>query len=58
MREQVFAYDSSRVYGMYYEMSGASKRYTTQFYATDSTNHFREVYCTIIARQTLIASHQ
>ncbi len=39
MREQVFAYDSSRVYGMYYEMSGASAT-TTQFYATDSTQHF------------------
>lgn len=39
MREQLFTYDSSRVYGMYYEMSGASAA-TTQFYATDSTNHF------------------
>lgn len=39
MREQLFTYDSARVYGMYYEMSGASAA-TTQFYATDSTNHF------------------
>lgn len=39
MREQFFAYDSTKVYGMYYEMSGASAA-TTQFYATDSTNHF------------------
>lgn len=39
MREQLFTYDSARVYGMYYEMSGASAA-TTQFYATDSSNHF------------------
>lgn len=39
MREQLFTYDSTNVYGMYYEMSGASAA-TTQFYATDSTNHF------------------
>lgn len=39
MREQFFAYDSTNVFGMYYEMSGASAA-TTQFYATDSTNHF------------------
>lgn len=39
MREQLFTYDSSKVYGMYYEMSGASAA-TTQFYATDSVNHF------------------
>lgn len=39
MREQFFAYDEAKVYGMYYEMSGASAA-TTQFYATDSANHF------------------
>ncbi|HCP40296.1 MAG TPA: gliding motility lipoprotein GldD [Cryomorphaceae bacterium] len=39
MREQFFEYDSTKVFGMYYEMSGASAA-TTQFYATDSTNHF------------------
>ena len=39
MREQIFEYDNSRVYGMYYEFSGASAT-TTQFYATDSTQHF------------------
>lgn len=39
MREQLFLYDSARVYGMYYEMSGASAA-TTQFYATDSAHHF------------------
>ena len=55
MREQVFAYDSSRVYGMYYEMSGASAT-TTQFYATDSTQHFlRGVLYIITVRQTQTA---
>lgn len=39
MREQFFAYPEKRVYGLYYELSGASAT-TTQFYATDSTNHF------------------
>lgn len=39
MREQFFSYDQKRVFGMYYEMSGASAS-TTQFYATDSTDHF------------------
>lgn len=39
MREQFFSYDQKRVFGMYYEMSGASAS-TTQFYATDSTEHF------------------
>jgi gliding motility-associated lipoprotein GldD len=39
MREQIFSYDSARVFGMYYEMSGASAT-TTQFYATDSSHHF------------------
>lgn len=39
MREQFFAYPEKKVYGMYYEMSGASAT-TTQFYATDSTHHF------------------
>jgi gliding motility-associated lipoprotein GldD len=39
MREQFFAYPEKKVYGLYYELSGASAT-TTQFYATDSTNHF------------------
>ncbi|MEY2964105.1 MAG: gliding motility lipoprotein GldD [Bacteroidota bacterium] len=39
MREQFFAYPEKKMYGMYYEMSGASAA-TTQFYATDSTHHF------------------
>ncbi|MDE0986825.1 MAG: gliding motility lipoprotein GldD [Schleiferiaceae bacterium] len=39
MREQEFSYQDSHVYGMYYEMSGASAT-TTQFYATDSNSHF------------------
>lgn len=39
MREQFFAYPEKQVYGMYYEMSGASAS-TTQFYATDSAHHF------------------
>ena len=54
MREQVFAYDSSRVYGMYYEMSGASAT-TTQFYATDSTQHFLREFYIITVRQTQTA---
>ena len=39
MREQQFSYQGNHVYGMYYEMSGASAT-TTQFYATDSNSHF------------------
>jgi len=39
MREQQFSYEDNQVYGMYYEMSGASAT-TTQFYATDSNSHF------------------
>lgn len=39
MREQFFSYPEKKVYGLYYELSGASAT-TTQFYATDSTNHF------------------
>jgi gliding motility-associated lipoprotein GldD len=39
MREQFFAYPEERVYGLYYEFSGASAT-TTQFYATDSSRHF------------------
>ena len=39
MREQFFSYSERGIYGLYYEMSGASAA-TTQFYATDSTNHF------------------
>jgi len=39
MREQFFEYKDKKVYGLYYELSGASAT-TTQFYATDSTQHF------------------
>ena len=39
MRERFFSYPEKKVYGMYYEMSGASAT-TTQFYATDSAHHF------------------
>lgn len=39
MREQFFEYRDKKVYGLYYELSGASAT-TTQFYATDSTEHF------------------
>ena len=39
MREQFFEYKEKKVYGLYYELSGASAT-TTQFYATDSTQHF------------------
>ena len=39
MREQFFSYPEKKVYGLYYELSGASAT-TTQFYATDSSNHF------------------
>jgi gliding motility-associated lipoprotein GldD len=39
MREQFFEYREKKVYGLYYELSGASAT-TTQFYATDSTHHF------------------
>jgi gliding motility-associated lipoprotein GldD len=39
MRERFFSYPEKKVHGMYYEMSGASAT-TTQFYATDSANHF------------------
>jgi gliding motility-associated lipoprotein GldD len=39
MREQFFEYKEKKVYGLYYELSGASAT-TTQFYATDSTEHF------------------
>jgi gliding motility-associated lipoprotein GldD len=39
MREQFFEYKDEKVYGLYYELSGASAT-TTQFYATDSTEHF------------------
>ena len=39
MREQFFEYKDKKVYGLYYELSGASAT-TTQFYATDSTEHF------------------
>jgi len=39
MRERFFEYKDKKVYGLYYELSGASAT-TTQFYATDSTEHF------------------
>lgn len=39
MREQFFSYAENNIHGLYYEMSGESAS-TTQFYATDSTNHF------------------
>lgn len=39
MREQFFEYKDKKVYGLYYELSGASAT-TTQFYATDSSQHF------------------
>ena len=39
MREQFFEYKDKKVYGLYYELSAASAT-TTQFYATDSTQHF------------------
>jgi len=39
MREQFFEYGDKKVYGLYYELTGASAT-TTQFYATDSTEHF------------------